>query len=832
MDFEKLGIFYLGRPHDPNMKTSGEDSGYLLYRSKDLTTHAVCVGMTGSGKTGLCIGLLEEAAMDGIPAIVIDPKGDMANLMLTFPNLSSEEFRPWINEDDAQRAGLSPDEHAGREADKWRRGLAAWGQDAARIRAMRQTTEFAVYTPGSSAGLPISILQSFNAPSRAILEDPELLQEQVGGLTGSLLSLIGLTADPINSREHILVANILMNSWQRGQDLDLAELIRMIQEPPLERIGVMQLDAFYPAKDRFSLALRFNNLLASPGFASWLDGEPLDISRLLYTDTGKPRLSILSIAHLNEAERMFFVSLLLNQTVSWMRSQPGTASLRAILYMDEIFGFFPPVANPPSKAPLLTLLKQARAYGVGVVLTTQNPVDLDYKGLSNTGTWFIGRLQTERDKMRVLEGLEGATAGQGKSFNRSEMERLIAGLGNRVFLMHSVHVSEPVLFETRWCLSYLRGPLTRVQIQQLDQSEVKNRLKAHRPASSLPVAAPAPAAALPVARAQPETVQSDLAQPGVQRPEASPALPDGIRVVHAPVRGAPDSIVYQPYVLGMAQVGYADRKYNIYHNEEKMVAAAITEGVYPVNWDQSHDLELDLGDFTAEGMRDARYAGLPDAAVALKNYTAWKRDLLDWAYRTCRLTLLQAPGSAMAALPDEDERDFRLRLQQKTREIRDQETAKLKDKYSTRMKSLEEKIRKAEQAVAREAEQAKQQKMQTAISLGTTILSAFLGKKAVSASTIGKATTTVRGASRSLKESGDISRAKETVEAYQGQLKALEEDFQNEAEKLAAGLDPLNQDLTSLVIQPFKKDIQVKDLIFAWMPFRPNHDGSLTPAWK
>jgi hypothetical protein len=282
----------------------------------------------------------------------------------------------------------------------------------------------------------------------------------------------------------------------------------------------------------------------------------------------------------------------------------------------------------------------------------------------------------------------------------------------------------------------------------------------------------------------------------------------------------------------MAQVGYADRKDNIYHSEEKMVAAAITEGVYPVNWDQAIDLELDLGDFTAEAMRDARYGSLPDAAVSLKNYTAWKRDLLDWAYRTCRLTLLQAPGTGLAAQPGEDERDFRLRLQQKARELRDQETARLKDKYAAKMKSFEEKIRKAEQAVAREAEQAKQQKMQTAISLGTTILSAFLGKKAVSASTIGKATTTVRGASRSLKESGDINRAKETVEAYQAQLKMLEEEFQAEADKLAAGLDPMNQALTPLILQPFKKDIQVKDLIFAWMPFRLNHDGGRTTAWK
>ena len=382
MDFEKLGVFYLGRPKVEEDKS--QSAGYLLYPSKQLTTHAVCVGMTGSGKTGLCIGLLEEAAMDGVPAIVIDPKGDMVNLMLTFPDMKPDDFRPWVNDDDAQKANLSPDAFAAKEAEKWRQGLADWDQDPERIRLMRQNTEFSVYTPGSSAGLRLSILQSFNRPDEAVLNDAELLQEQVSGLASSLLSLVGIDADPIRSREHILIANLLLISWQSGQNLDLADLIQLIQEPPIQKIGVMALEDFYSSKDRFNLALLFNNLLASPQFASWLEGEPLDISSLLYTKEGKPRLSILSIAHLSEAERMFFVSLLLNKMVAWTRSQSGTSSLRALLYMDEIFGYFPPVANPPSKAPLLTLLKQARAYGVGIVLTTQNPVDLDYKGLSNT----------------------------------------------------------------------------------------------------------------------------------------------------------------------------------------------------------------------------------------------------------------------------------------------------------------------------------------------------------------------------------------------------------------------------------------------------------------
>ncbi len=283
----------------------------------------------------------------------------------------------------------------------------------------------------------------------------------------SLLGLVGVEADPVKSREHILVSTILRVAWTEGRDLDLAGLIQQIQSPPVKRVGVLDVEAFFPSKDRFALAMTLNNLLAAPGFAAWMEGEPLDVQSLLYTPEGKPRVSIFSIAHLGDAERMFFVSLLLNQMVGWMRNQSGTTSLRALVYMDEIFGYFPPVANPPSKQPLLTLLKQARAFGVGVVLATQNPVDLDYKGLSNAGTWFIGRLQTERDKARVLDGLEGAAAGAGGRFDRGKMEETIAGLGNRIFLMNNVHEDAPVVFETRWAMSYLRGPLTRDQIKTL-----------------------------------------------------------------------------------------------------------------------------------------------------------------------------------------------------------------------------------------------------------------------------------------------------------------------------------------------------------------------------
>ena len=463
--FEKLGAFYLGRPYDPVQKAS--QPGLILYDSKDLVTHAVCVGMTGSGKTGLCIDLLEEAALDGVPAIAIDPKGDLTNLMLTFPELRPEDFRPWINEDDAGAKSLSPDDYAAQQAKLWRDGLAAWGEDGERIRRLRDAADFAIYTPGSSAGIPISILASFAAPAQAVRDDSELLRDRVTTTASSVLGLLGIAADPIQSREHILIANLLTKAWSAGQGLDLGALITQIQKPPMATVGALDLETFYPAKERAQLAVKMNNLLASPGFNAWLEGVPLDVGQLLRSESGKPRVAIVSIAHLSEAERMFFVSLLLNQVLDWARAQSGTTSLRAVLYMDEIFGYFPPVAEPPSKRPLLTLLKQARAFGLGIVLATQNPVDLDYKGLANAGTWFLGRLQTERDKARVLEGLESASAAAHAEFDKGEIDKLLSGLSQRIFLMHNVHEDAPVVFESRWAMSYLRGPLTRDQIKRL-----------------------------------------------------------------------------------------------------------------------------------------------------------------------------------------------------------------------------------------------------------------------------------------------------------------------------------------------------------------------------
>ena len=498
-DYEKLGAFYLGRPYD--LGTKAARPGLVLYDSKDLVTHAVCVGMTGSGKTGLCISLIEEAALDGVPTIAIDPKGDLTNLMLTFPELRPEDFRPWVNEEDAAKKGLTPDAYAAQQAELWKNGLASWGEDGDRIKRLRDAADFAVYTPASNAGIPVSILASFAAPSEAVRGDAELFRERVMTTVTSVLTLIGIEADPVQSREYVLLSTLVSSAWAQGNDLDIAALVGQVQKPPMAKIGVMEVESFYPEKERQKLALALNALLAAPGFSAWLEGVPMDVASLLRTPDGKPRVAIVSIAHLSDQERMFFVSLLLNQILGWMRAQSGTTSLRAILYMDEIFGYFPPVATPPSKQPLLTLLKQARAFGLGVVLATQNPVDLDYKGLSNAGTWLLGRLQTERDKARVLEGLEGVAAAANAKFDKSAMDETLAGLGSRIFLMNNVHEDAPRVLETRWAMSYLRGPLTREQIKTLMDGKRPAIPKVTTPAAAAP-AAPANDAAEDAQRAR------------------------------------------------------------------------------------------------------------------------------------------------------------------------------------------------------------------------------------------------------------------------------------------------------------------------------------------
>lgn len=804
-DFEKLGAFYLGKLYDPTAQRATDE--ILLYEAKDLTTHAICVGMTGSGKTGLCVSLLEEAAIDGIPALVIDPKGDLGNLALAFPELRPEDFRPWVDDGEAQRKGLTQDQYAARVAETWRNGLSEWGQDGARIGKFRDAVELAIYTPGSSAGRPLRILRSFSAPPPALAGDEEALRDRVVATVSGLLSLLKIDADPLRSREHILLSNLLDRAWREERDLEMADLIRSIQTPPFDRLGVLDLESFFPASERFGLATQLNNVLASPAFASWMEGEPIDIASLLYDPSGRPKLSILSIAHLSDSERMFFVTILLNEVIAWMRTQPGTSSLRAIVYMDEVFGYFPPTANPPPKTAMLTLLKQARAFGVGVVLATQNPVDLDYKGLSNTGTWFLGRLQTERDKNRVLDGLEGASAASGAAFDRGRMEILLSGLSSRVFLMNNVHEDAPVLFQSRWALSYLRGPLTRAQVQQLSQQRPT-------PISEQPISSTEPPR-VPIARAPDEKTR--------------PILGTGVEEVFVPPSSEPGEgvdLVYRPALFGSGRLHFVDSKADVDTWRSIWLLALLDERSIRDPWEAARILE-ELPELVHDAHARATFAAVPSEATQAKSYAAWKKDLVHHLYRKHRLTLRRCSTLKRYSSVGQTSAAFQIALRQLLREQRDLEVEKLRAKHTPKLQTLEDRIGRAEQQVERERDQSTHQKVQAAVSLGATVIGALFGRKR---SALGRATSTVRGMARAARESGDIGRAEEKVEDLHRQLAELEADFERETAQLRE-IDPGSLQIDDYPVRPRKSDIEVERVMLAWTPWEVGRGGIAEPLF-
>lgn len=817
-DFETLGAFYLGKQYDLGSRTRRDD--FVLCDAKDLTTHAVIIGMTGSGKTGLGVGLLEEALIDHVPVIAVDPKGDLGNLALRFPALSPSDFRPWVDPQQATNNGLTPDQFAEQQATLWRNGLAGWGQDGARIQRCIDAAEVSIYTPGSTAGRPLSLLKAFDAPPPAVQQDAEALQERVNATATSLLALLGIEADPITSREHILLANLLHHAWREGRSLDLAGLIGGIQTPPFSTVGVMPLDTVFPPKDRMALAMQLNNLLAAPGFQTWMQGEALDTASLLYTAQGKPRGSVISIAHLNDAERMFFMTLLLSDILAWVRTQPGTGSLRAILYIDELFGYMPPVANPPSKVLLLTLLKQARAYGLGVVLATQNPVDLDYRGLSNTGTWFIGRLQTERDKMRVMEGLEGVSGGQ--PFDKAAMEQTIAGLGKRVFLLHSVHEAAPVTFETRWTLSYLAGPMTRDQIRQVTATQTVNGHAATTPTS--------PAAASAADPASRSSGAMGVNANGLSN--TAPVLPPDVPQYFITPTQDTGEVLYTPTVLGLADVHFANARLGVAEQRRVALLTTVNDGPIAVEWDGSERVELDPSQLTRTASGTAQFGNVPAIAASARSYAAWTKTLQKWLVANEQVTLLKSAALKLTSEPGESERDFRIRLQVHAHELRDEKIAALRAKYSSKLATAVEKVRKAEQAVQREQQQASQAKMDTAISVGGAILGAIFGRGKVGVGTLGKVATASRGAGRAMQQAGDVTRAAESLEAARQQYADLEARLQEEVDALGAAYDAQQESLETTVVKAKAADVHIQLVALCWVPRTRDASGRLSDAWR
>lgn len=778
---EKVGYFYLGKEIDPFTHKPKHD---LLYESKHLTTHAVCVGMTGSGKTGLGIAILEEAGIDKIPAIIIDPKGDLGNLLLTFPNLSPEEFKPWADKAEAEEKGVSLDEYSEDIAKTWKKGLATWGEDSDRIKKFRNSVDIAIYTPASKAGIPISILSSFSAPSQEEILDSTIMREKILSTTSSLLGLLGIDADPVKSREQILISMIIQQAWQNGKNLDIPNLIQQVQKPPFQKVGALDVDTFYPPKERQALSINLNNLLASPGFQAWMEGVPLDIGELLYSKEGKPKLSILSIAHLSDSERMFFVTLLLNEFISWMRRQSGTSNLRAILYMDEIFGFFPPVASPPSKLPMLTLLKQARAYGIGIVLATQNPIDLDYKGLANCGTWFIGKLQTDRDKTRVLEGLRIASNGE---MDSKEIDKMIASTGKRIFIMRSIYEKKPILFETRWTLSYLKGPLTLNQIATLSTDAIKEFDK-EKKASQL------------------EEKSSLLT--------VKPNVPAEINEFFVNKDNSQGPVHYEPKLIGFGKVHFVNSKNNIDLWEEINLILSVA-GEKDIDWDEGKNFPDLKQLLKKEPLLNCTFGPLPPALSQEKNYALFAKQLAMTLYQNQTYTIYQTSNPIIVSKQGESEKDFRIRAASEMLEKRDELIRKIREKYSGKIDSLSEKIQRIQSKLEQKKQNAIWQKIQAGISFIFAVIAAAL-KHRVTQGTITQTGTSLRRATKMTKDSQDAILAEGEVSTYQKQLQDLQSQMKEEIDSITSQTNPEKIEVEKVSIRPRKSDIIVEKVALVW----------------
>ena len=768
--YEKLGLFYLGKDID---KTSMQATEALtLLKNKNFTTHAAIIGMTGSGKTGLGVGIIEEAAMDNIPSIIIDPKGDMGDLCLTDPAFSAKAFEPWVK-DEAKEADLSA--YAEKTAEMWKAGLESFGQDAARVKKFHAVQK-TIYTPGSSAGVAINIMSSLETPPSEIMEDSDTFSSYLKSTTTSLLSLIGITADPLDSKEYILLAQIITKAWLAKEDLGIEAIIGKIINPSFSKIGVLPLDAFYPQDARFKLATKFNSLLASPSFALWLQGDKMDIQKLLYDDNGKAKIAIFSIAHLNDEERMFFVTLLLNKYIAWMRRQSGTSTLKTLLYMDEIFGFFPPTKNPPSKEPMLLLLKQARAFGVGIILSTQNPIDLDYKGLSNIGTWFIGRLQTTQDIDRVIDGLGGKI---GSSYDKSEIRQLLSNLQKRTFFLKSAHLEDIRLFSTRWVMSYLKGPLKKTEISELMKAQKEVQNIEEESISAL--------------------VRKGEARGSIQHIDSS-----------IPQYYEPDIMgkqIFSPLLCAKSSIHFYSQARGIDEERTSMLSLMLEGDEQRISWEEAREEEDDFTNLPHTAPKNAKFHTLPKVILQDKGLKKAIRELKDMLYQEKYLELYRCKSPKMESKLSESHADFIVRVQDRLNDKKEEQIEKLKTRYASKEKTLQNRLTRAKERIAKESSDS----TSSMIEAGIAVIGALFGR--TSPTKIGRA---VNKGSKILKERGEMSRAEERLADIQADIETLEYELEDKIDLLNEKFSIDNCEIESFKIKPRKTDIDVEVCAIVW----------------
>jgi hypothetical protein len=813
--------FFLGKVYDINKKKVLDEK--VIYDPSDLTTHGIVTGMTGSGKTGFCIGLLEEAALQGIPAIVVDPKGDLTNLVLHFPDQLPADFEPWIDPDAAMRQNKTTAQLAEETAKGWKEGLASWGLGKEQLLALKNSAKFTIFTPGSTAGHPVNILSSFEAPVIPWEENRELLREKIASTVTALLGLIGLKEiDPLRSREHILLSNLIENAWSQGKSLDLPSLILQTQKPPIERLGAFAVDTFFPEQDRFELAMLLNNFLAAPSFETWLEGQPLDIDAILFTKDQKPRHSIFYMAHLSDNERMFFTTLLFAAIETWMFTQRGTGSLRAIVYFDEIMGYMPPVANPPSRPILLRLLKQARAFGLGLLLATQNPVDVDYKALSNAGTWVIGRLQTDQDKQRLLDGLQSATG----TLDRNVFDRLISGLSKRVFLLHNVHESKPVVFTTRWAMNYLAGPLTRTQIPALNAlagSPVSAKISTSRDATKGPLESSVMGTATGVSGGTGLASERPAAPSGVDEYflpfELDPASAAREQGTTLPANVTAKKVFYKPTFLTQAQVRYFNKKYGI--NLEKRLTSVVDQlpGGLP-RWEEFNFREIKPEQFQNSPQPNSHFHPIPSWLGERKKLDDLQKDFTSWIYRTAALEIFVNEEMNLASKPGESRQSFITRCQQAART--QPSRGRAGSEYERRIQSLKQKIATAELKVKRNKDEVGQRNVE----MGAKALDTVFGLLTRRKRSLSPGVTKFRMAQEA---KADLELSEKNLEDLKQQLQALEQEQQ------AGGIgevEMVSDNVIEIPISPQQRDIYVEYSGILWLPYYQLENGIEFPAYK
>jgi hypothetical protein len=779
-DYEKLKLFYIGKE-----KIDENTSIPLVYKNKHLRTHAAIIGMTGSGKTGLGISLLEEAAIDNIPSIIIDPKGDMGNLLLTFPNLKGSDFEPWIDPQDAINNGITLEEEAKKTAELWEKGIKGDYQSSDRIQKLKDSADFTIYTPGSSAGVQISILSTFKAPSNEVLQDHDLLVSLVNSTVSSILSLIDAKNDT-SSKEAILISSIFMNYYTQGKDLSLEELITLIVTPPFAKVGIFDLETFFAQDDRLKLALKLNTIIANPSFKQWIEGQALDISNLLYDENGKAKVSIFSIAHLNDTQRMFFVSLLLNQMVSWMRRQEGTSSLKALIYMDEIFGYFPPNANPPSKQPMLTLLKQARSFGVGVILSTQNPVDIDYKGLSNIGTWFIGRLQTKQDIEKVIDGLSSANE---EGIDKNSIAKLISNLDKRTFIMKNINKDGIKVFQTRWVLSYLKGPISKDDIKKL-MSEKIEKLKSFITHSSNNLQ-------------EKNEVKRDVPKQTEQK-NIKPIIANNLEEKYSYISQS-DNYYLQPYLAFSCDVHFVNSSKNIDKKEEFKYKLYLDAKVSQIDFEEIET--FDEVKLETKERINTNYYDIPTFIQNDKEIKAIEKKFDNFIYRNKKLTLFSNSKLKLISKQDESLEDFKIRLQDRLNEAIDEDVEKLQEKFEKQEDRLEKKLESLYDKLEKEEAQASATTTDTLIAIGTSLLGAFFGKSIVSKTNIGKVATSARKAGKVIKERNDIKYVQKEINDVQNEISDLQKELEKEIEQINENYQIKNYEIEEIFIKPRRNDI-------------------------